>query len=141
MKESLFIKDIYLINSLFFLFPIDTADITMKYINRALKKYGDFQSINLIHINLHLNYSLMLIKNKSEDKALAYLQEILPLTKKYKLGVQMGINYIRQGICYENLKYNMDFDYLNKGLNILNALEETEIIELMKNEISKNIRK
>lgn len=50
-------------------------------------------------VNLHLNYSLMLIKHNEDESALIYLKQVLPLIKKYKLGIQMGINYIRQGIC------------------------------------------
>lgn len=136
-KDHLFIKDIYLINSLFFLFPINSAQLTMNYVDKALNNYGDFQSIHLITVNLRLNYCLMLIKHSAEDKALLHLKEILPITKKYRLGVQMGINYIRQGICYRNLNHSTEFDYLKKGLNILEALEESEIIKLMENEISK----
>ena len=121
-KDHLFIKDIYLINSIFFLFPIDSAHLTISYVEKALEKYSDFQSIN------------------EDESALIYLKQVLPLIKKYKLGIQMGINYIRQGICYKNLKCKTEIDYLKKGLNILLALEEMELIKIMENEISKNIR-
>ena len=37
-KDHLFIKDIYLINSIFFLFPIDSAHLTISYVEKALEK-------------------------------------------------------------------------------------------------------
>lgn len=134
-KEYLFIKDLYIINSIFFLFPIETAHLTMDYIETALKKYGDFQSINRVEVNLRMNYSLMLLKEKLEEEALQQLKTALPLVQKYKLGVQMGILYIRMGICYNNLKIPVEIDYIKKGTSILEVLEEKEILVGMENEL------
>lgn len=134
-KENLYIKDIYLINSIFFLFPTETAHLTMRYIETALKKYGDYQSINRMEVNLRLNYSLMLIKNCDENEALNQLIRTLPITKKYKLSIQMAILYIRLGICYNNLNIKTDLSFIKKGLSILETLDEVEVLNLMENEI------
>lgn len=139
-KEHLFIKDLYIINSVFFLFPIETAHLTMEYIETALKKYGDFHSINRVEVNLRMNYSLMLVKESLEEKALQQLKITLPLVKKYKLSVQMGILYIRMGICYKNLMLPMEFDYIEKGKAILEVLEETEVLMGMTNEINSYLK-
>lgn len=134
-KEHLFIKDLYIINSIFFLFPIESAHLTMEYIELSLKRYGDFQSVNRLEVNLRMNYSLMLLKASSEEMALQQLLKTMPLVKKYKLSVQMGILYIRMGICYKNLNVSLETDYIQKGIVILEVLEETEVLAGMKKEI------
>lgn len=139
-KEHLFVKDLYIINSIFFLFPIETAHLTMNYIETALKKYGDFQSINKVEVNLRMNYSLMLVKENLEQEALQQLKIALPLVQKYKLGVQMGILYIRMGICYNNLKIPVELDYIKKGTAILDVLEETEVLVGMTNELNNYLK-
>ena len=139
-KENLYIKDIYLINSIFFLFPIETAHLTMRYIETALKKYGDYQSINRMEVNLRLNYSLMLIKNRAENEALNQLLRALPITKEYKLSIQMAILYIRIGICYNNLNISIDSCFIKKGLSILEVLDEFEVLNLMKSEIQNYLK-
>lgn len=138
--DSLYIKDLYLINSVFFLFPIETAHLTMKYIETALNKYGDFQSINRIEVNLRLNYSLMLIKNCEDNEAINQLLKTIPLVKKYKLSIQMAILYIRLGICYNNLNIKAESPFIKKGLLILEALEENEVINYMKYEIQSYLK-
>lgn len=135
-KEHLYIKDIYIINSIFFLFPIETAHLTMEYIETALKKYGDFQAINRMEVNLRMNYSLMLMKENLEEKALQQLNIALPLVKNYKFSVQMGILYIRMGICLQNLKKAAETDYIQKGIAILEILEEMELLASMTKEIN-----
>lgn len=139
-KEHLYIKDLYIINSIFFLFPIETAHLTMDYIEPALKKYGDFHSINRVEVNLRMNYSLMLMKENLEEKALQQLNIALPLVRNYKLSVQMGILYIRMGICYNNLKIPVESDYIKKGITILEVLEETEVLVGMTNEINSYLK-
>lgn len=134
-KENLYEKDMYIINSIFFLFPIETAHLTMDYIEKTLEKYDDFHSINRLIVNLRLNYSLMLLKSECESDALVQLEKTLPLTKKYKLSVQMGMLYVRLGICYTNLNINLNTDFIQKGLNILEVLEEIELLKIMENEI------
>lgn len=136
-KEHLFIKDLYIINSVFFLFPIETAHLTMDYIETALKKYGDFQSINRVEVNLRMNYSLMLLKQGLEEIALQQLKLALPLVQQYKLSVQMGILYIRMGICYNNLKIAVELDYIKKGTEILKVLDEKEVLLGMENELNR----
>lgn len=139
-KEHLYIKDLYLINSIFFLFPIETAHLTLNFVEASLKKYRDFQSINRLEVNFRLNYSLMLIKEGFEDKAIQQLELVLTLAKKYKFSIQMAIIYIRMGICFSNLQNDSVEDYIQKGLNILKALDEVELLENMEKEISNYLK-
>ena len=112
----------------------------MEYIEAALKKYGDFQSVNRLEVNLRMNYSLMLLKENLEELALQQLNTALPLVKKFKLGVQMGILYIRIGICHSNLQINEETDYIQRGKTILEGLEEDEILDSMTKEINRYLK-
>lgn len=140
-KEHLFIKDLYIINCIFFLFPIDVAHLTMEYINKSIKKYKDFHSINRIEVNFRMNYSLMLIKEHLEDIALQQLDIILPKVKNYKMHYQMAIISIRKGICLKNLGHCEDGNnYIQKGLLILEILEEHDIYLNMEKEIKRYLK-
>lgn len=137
-KEQLFIKDLYIINAIFFLFPVEVAHLTIEYVEKSLKKYKDFQSINRIEVNFRLNYSLMLIKDKLEDKALQQLDLLVPKVKSFKMHYQMAIVYIRKGICLHNLNQKEEgADYIQRGLLILETIEEHELYSHMQKEISK----
>lgn len=137
-KEQLFIKDLYIINAIFFLFPVEVAHLTIEYVEKSLKKYKDFQSINRIEVNFRLNYSLMLIKDKLEDKALQQLDLLIPKVKSFKMHYQMAIVYIRKGICLHNLNQKEEgADYIQRGLLILETIEEHELYSHMQKEINK----
>lgn len=140
-KEHLFIKDLYIINCIFFLFPIDVAHLTMEYINKSIKKYKDFHSINRIEVNFRINYSLMLIKEHLEDIALQQLDIILPKVKNYKMHYQMAIISIRKGICLKNLGHCEDGNNsIQKGLLILEILEEHDLYINMEKEVEKYLK-
>ena len=136
-KNHLFIRDIYLINSIFFVFPIETAHLTMRYIESSIEKYRDFKEINLLIINLRMNYILMLMKEKLEKEALAEIEKVLPLVKKYKISLYLGVIYIRKGICLHNIKIASETDFIQKGSTLLEILEEFQMLELAQKEIEK----
>ena len=136
-KNTLYEKDLYLINSIFFLFPIETANYTMEYIESVVEKYGEFNSIYRIFVNLQMNYSLMLIKEKKYAKAINTLEKTLPLTKKYRMIAQMAVLYIRLGICQGNLAIQSETDFIQKGLTILDVIEEHALLEIMNLEVEK----
>lgn len=137
-KDQLFIKDLYLINVIFFLFPIEIAHLTMEYVDKSLKKYKDFQSINRIEVNFRLNYSLMLIKENLEETALQQLVLLIPIVKNFKMHYQMAMVYIRKGICLYNLEHKeKGQDYIQRGLLILEAIEEQALYNSMKKEVEK----
>lgn len=139
-KEHLFIKDLYIINCIFFLFPIDVAHLTIGYIEKALKKYGDFQFINRIEVNLRMNYSLLLIKEHLEKQALEQLQKALSLAKSFKMSVLMGIIYVRMGICFNNLNLTQDINFIHKGKLILEVLDETDLLDRVNTEINNYLK-
>lgn len=140
-KDHLFIKDLYIINCIFFLFPIDVAHLTMGYINESIKKYKDFQSINRIEVNFRMNYSLMLIKENLDEMALQQLDIVLPQVKIFKMHIQLAILYIRKGICLKNLlQHDVGNGYIEKGLLILDTLEEQTLLINIKKEIEMYIK-
>lgn len=136
-KDTLFIKDIYIINSIFFVFSLETAHLTMKYIKSNIKKYQDFHNINKMIVNLTVNYSLMLIKAEMYKEALEQIESALIVSKQYKLSVQTAILLIRKSICMNQLNDIHGNEFLKKGLLILEVLEEWNILELGKQEVSK----
>lgn len=134
-KEQLYINDLYLINSILYLFPIDTLHLTMDYIEKSLKRYGDYQSIQRLEVNLRLNCSLILIKARKGNEALKQLKIIFPTVVKYKMGIQKAILLIRQGICEAQLGIQSKVDIIEKGRAILHALDEFELLDEMMLEV------
>lgn len=136
-NNTLYEKDLYLINSIFFLFPIETAHYTMQYIEKVVERYGEFHSISRILVNLRMNYSLMLLKEQQYAKAITILEKTLPLTKEYRMVAQMAVLYIRLGICQINLGMRSETNYINKGLTILDVIEEHDLLKIMNIEVEK----
>lgn len=112
----------------------------MDYVDKSIKKFKDFQSISRIEVNFRLNYSLMLIKEDLETVALQQLELILPKVKIYKMHYQMAIIYIRKGICLKNLHKDDGNKYIQKGLLILEILEEHALYNNMKKELEKYLK-
>lgn len=136
-RDTLYEKDIYLISTVFFLFPLETARLTIEYVENAIERYGEFNAVRKIYANLYTNYGLMLMKEGFYKDAISAFEKALPVIQKYKLTIQLGVVYTRIGICATNLNIPLYSDYINKGVQILEITEEVEIAQIMKEEIAK----
>ena len=135
-RDDLYLSDIFLLNSILYIFPIETAVEMKKFAFRHIEKYKNFQNINRIKINFLINLSLLYLKNHDYNMALKQLENSIELCKIEKLFINLSICYIRKGICLSNLGH-CGLYWRNKGINILEVLDEIDLLSILETEVEK----
>lgn len=135
-RNNLYITDILLLNSILFIFPIADVIEIQKFIFRSIERYENFRNIERIKINVLLNSTLLLMKDKQISNALLDLNELIHLCKKHDAYMQLAVTYVRKGICLDLISQQGD-TWINKGKNILTALEQKHLLSGMEEEIER----
>ncbi len=131
--DGWYIKEIQLINSILFLFPVDTA-LDISYIAmKNLRKYKGFQDIYKLEINMKLNIALLLIKSEKFHDALKTLDSLINICKLNSTFKQLATCYIRKGISLECLGLEGQ-EFIEKGKLILGALEDEMLLGILMKE-------
>lgn len=135
-RNSLYVTDILLLNSILFIFPVADVLEIQKFIFRSIDRYNNFRNIERIKINILLNSTLLLIKDRQISDALSGLDELIVLCKKHSTYLQLAVTYVRKGICLNLLNQEGD-TWINKGKNILIALEQDDLLIGIEKEIDR----
>ena len=135
-RNQLYISDLYFINTILFLFPLETALEIKKFAFRSINKYKKFDKVERLKINISINIMLLLMKEHRYEEALVENDEAIILCKKYSDYLRLAICYIRQGICKSHLTAGGD-EWILKGKNILMAIEEFNILNILEDEIER----
>lgn len=131
-----FVYDIYFVNAILYIFPIDEILHIKNFILRAFEKYQNYPNMSSIFINVHLNLSLLLIEHRLFKEALQAIDMIEPLCKSKKLYFPLAILFIRKGICLCNLNdTNIGDELIEKGKSYLTTLSETAAYDILTKEI------
>ncbi|WP_422122353.1 helix-turn-helix domain-containing protein [Planococcus sp. X10-3] len=136
-RNSLYVTDILLLNSILFIFPIADVLEIQKFIFRSIDRYNNFRNIERIKINILLNSTLLLIKDGQISDALSGLNELIVLCKKHSTYLQLAVTYVRKGICLNLLNQEGD-TWIDKGKNILLALEQNNLLIEIEKEIERS---
>lgn len=136
-NDDLFVYDLYFLNAILYIFPIDEVLNVKDYLVRAYNIYNKYPKLHSVFINLHINISLLLIENCYYSEALTSLTNVEELCRNKRLYFQLSIILIRKGICLNNLdhqKYSGSV-YINEGKKYLNIFSETETLTILEKEI------
>lgn len=133
-RNHFYIIDIYFINSILFLFPLETALEIKRFAFRSIDRYKNFQDIERIKINISINIMLLLMKEGRFSEALNETTQIINLCKKHRDYLRLAICYIRKGICLNSIDMSGE-EWILKGKNMLFALEEDKMVEILEDEI------
>lgn len=134
-RDFFYISDIYLINMILLIFPLETALEIKNFAFRCIDKYKNFRNIERLKINMSLNFMLLLMKDNRFEEALNENNLAFILSKKYSDYLLLAICYIRKGICENKLNVDGGELLINKGKKILNTLEEYKILNILEEEI------
>lgn len=133
--DNWYLYDIRLINSILYLFPIDTAESIVSLALIRLKDYKNFRNIKQLSANLQINFILLLIDNKEYSTALNETEKLISFCIDKKLYTHLGTCYIRKGILLGNLKIPDSTEWYKKGFEILDMVNNERLIQELKNEI------
>lgn len=132
--NELFLYDLYLMNAILYMFSLEEILEIKDFLKRAINKYLEFPNMKRLFINLYLNIALVGINSYEYQIAIDMIEPVIDIAKEIKAFIQLAIAYIRKGVCLNGLSLDGDF-WINKGLNILEVLEEFKTLELMIREI------
>ncbi|WP_342505975.1 helix-turn-helix domain-containing protein [Sporosarcina sp. FSL K6-2383] len=133
-RNHFYIIDIYLINSILFLFPLETALEIRNFTFRSIERYKNFQDVERLKINISINIMLLLIKEKRFKEAYLESEQIINLCKQHQDYFRLAICYVRKGICMNHIEMSGK-EWIQKGKNILTAIEEVAAVKLLEDEI------
>ena len=133
--DSWYFTELSLINSILFIFPIETAiNITEKAL-KQLEKYKDYDGSEKLVFNFQFNLVLLLLDNKHYEVGLKVVDDVILLCKRNRLYYQLAICYARKGIFLTNLKEDNSEKFYQKSFHLLSLIEEDDIESELKKEI------
>lgn len=135
-RNELLVADIYMLNNILFVFPLETAMDILQFLLRQIERYDNYRFVKRMHYSLVLNASLLQIRAQQYADAMDLLESILPDLQLNRLYVQLAIGYIRKGICLNNLSKDGS-KWIKKGKRILLAVELHEMWNKIEEEIKK----
>lgn len=136
-RDLLFINDIYFVNSILYLFTIETSLEIKKFVFRSIEKYQNFRNIERVKVNILINITLLLVKEGRFKEAISEVEHAIVLCKKFSDYKRIAICYIRKGICLNNIEVTKGDEWISKGKYILIAIEEVTILSALEDEINR----
>lgn len=133
--DTWYLYDIRLINSILYLFPVDTAGSIVKLLLKRLEDYKNLGDISKLSANLQINYLLLLIENNRHRSALHVAEDLITFCVEHHLYRHLATSYVRKGILLENLNKNNPSDYYGKGFELLEVTNNQNMIQELKKEI------
>ncbi|TQR19708.1 hypothetical protein [Psychrobacillus vulpis] len=131
--DQWYLNDIRLINTILFLFPVNTAiEFTRNVLDR-LSKYTDFRDANILKFALLINLSLLLIKNKDYSKSLSIIEESLQHQRKMNYPI-LALHFSRIAICHFHLGNKDPAVFLEKAKQLLFLYNDVEYWERIQTE-------
>jgi len=135
-RNQLYITDIYLLNSIYFIFPLETALEMKNFIDKSIDYYKDFKDVQRLKINMYFNLSLLLINKGRYQEALKEINAIEQHCREQKAYIQLAIGYIRKGICLNRLGDSGE-QWIDKGKGLLLSIEEFSILKVIEDELKR----
>lgn len=133
--DQWFLTELYLVNSILYLFPTESAiPITQRAVEE-LKKYQGFKKSGRLRFNFQFNLVYLLLHNKEFNSALHLLEELIPEAKKLKYHELLAVCYTRKGLAIINSGDKSGQQFIDRGLSILEVIEETQLKKQVEKEI------
>jgi Rgg/GadR/MutR family transcriptional activator len=135
--DKWYLLDIRLINTILFIFPIDVAVNIGERATKQLIPYNNLKEADILLINIEVNLTVLLIDEQKYHQAFSYLENVIPLCKKYQKYNQLAIAYSRKGIVLQKTgKIDEGSEHIAKAYSILNAIEDMKLIDDLEKELS-----
>lgn len=126
LYEQWYVNDLKIINSILFLFPIDSvADFTKNVLSR-LSEYNHYPEAKELESAFTVNLSLLLIKGGKFSEALEIIEHSLLVEKKRLHYTILALYYTRKAICQYSLEVDKPLFYLEKAANLVSIYDDLE---------------
>lgn len=138
--DSWYLYDIRLINSILYIFPLDTAASIMDLALSRLENYKKLGNTSKLSANLQINYLFLLIENEEYHTALEMVDDLIAFSIKSHLYERLAAAYVRKGIILSHLNKKKTSDYYEKGFEILAFVNNEGLTQALKKEIKEHAK-
>ncbi|ASB97787.1 helix-turn-helix domain-containing protein [Streptococcus equi] len=132
-QDTWYEKDLQLLHTILFHFPIEIIENISQKILDSLAKYKDYRNIKSSEYALLTNLSTIYLYHNLKKECEEITLLTIKLARQLKRYDSLGFSQVRLGICRN------DDHLINKGLQLLQLTEETELLETLQHEL-KNYR-
>lgn len=132
--DQWYLNDICMVNTILFLFPVDTAVAFTKNVLNRLQHYQDFKGIEKLKIGYNINLALLLIKNADFQQALTIIEDSLSNYKKKMNHTILALHFSRKALCQfhlDQLQFKLEFE---KACDLLLLYDDFEFLERIQEE-------
>jgi len=136
VKNQYYLTDLYLLNAIYYLFPLETMLEMRKLAESSLARYEQFPKAPRLQLNLSVNISLLLMREGRIAEALREIESAIPYAKQQKAFLQLAVCYVRKGICKKVLEKDGQY-WIDKGMSMLKVLEEGGLLRMAEEEVAR----
>ncbi|GKV70416.1 hypothetical protein NCCP2716_29140 [Sporosarcina sp. NCCP-2716] len=136
VKNQFYLTDLYLLNAIYYLFPLETMLQMRKLAESSLARYKQFPKVPRLHLNFSVNISLLLMKENRFAEAQDEVEAAIPYAKQQKAFLQLSVCYVRKGICLQMLEEDGQY-WIAKGITMLEVLEEEGLLRMVEEEVAR----
>ncbi|WP_270996083.1 helix-turn-helix domain-containing protein [Listeria seeligeri] len=123
-QDELYLTDIKILASIFFIFPEDTALNIAKRVNNELKTYQKFENTTRLQISILLNTSSFLMIHNRTKEAELFLNDVIKIAKQHKYYLQWAVALGKKGIV-RYIQNQTDYKtYIEKCSQLLQIMDE-----------------
>ena len=135
-NDRWFLREIILLNTILYIFPIKTAHEIVKRSLRFLDDYENHNSHLLIKLNLHINFALLNIKENDYKTAIEYLLNAINITSPHTYEFHKKTSQLRLAYCKANLNEPFE-EHLMSIVMYFTSTNSLPIFEQLKIEAKK----
>ncbi|WP_162921770.1 helix-turn-helix domain-containing protein [Listeria costaricensis] len=137
-SEQLYWNDILLLRNIIFIFELESAIHITKQLLKQLERYKYLYDTKNMAVSLRINMGTICLMNDRYDLALPYFEEAIPLARKARLYFSYCMVLLKKGITLQlmNNGQNDGIDFIQKALNISQALGDQELYESLEKELA-----
>lgn len=134
--DTWYLSDIYLINNILFLFPIETAISISEFAITQLERYHDLDmKYHLLTATFQYNLVHLLIREGYYQKAFELNEQVIANFKKRKNYFQTALSMLRKQLLIAKINKDIHIEENIKGVFDLAALiDDTELIKKLEEE-------
>ncbi|MBK3493963.1 hypothetical protein JFL43_03635 [Viridibacillus sp. YIM B01967] len=133
-SDTWYLSDIRLVNSILFLFPIDTAIFIAQFAINQLDKYKKYDNYKKLILPFKYNLVHLLLKETYLEEAYKLNEELIEDFKEQKTYVQIALCYLRKGLIQDKLAIQNKENYIEIAESIAILFDDRNLREQLKNE-------
>lgn len=134
--DKWYLTELRLLNNILFFFPAETSLFISKRALVDLNYYRHFEEASKLQMAFSMNLIFLLMEDQDFKQAFIQIEELIIKSKKESKYIMLAVLYVRKGIILEKTCTDKEGDhFIQKGLKLLEAIEEWDIKKELEQEL------